>query len=584
MASLSSEKVDTQGIGSGEKTAQVDSQEPNRPRQSDIRGSEKKYGSGALSLGLVDVGKYLAHYGRKVVEVKDRGSKGIWYNLAKCEFDPSHGSREAAVILFPDGRLGYSCYHNSCTGKTWQQARFLISGTDSLAPFMEGWREVNTRDRGPLDGKPFLTVNEKGRVSFNAAIMGRWLEERYWPIYSEGEDFGNQLWRYSEDGYWKFFPDAVVRKRVLLELEDYGKQHWIGEAVGMLKDQSFVSPEELETDPMWINVKNGMLHVETQELVPHTPRFYSRTQLPVSYEPEAECGLWKEALAGIFKDDLEKVKVLQQFFGYCLYPRVIFPAALFQIGQGSNGKGTVETVLYSILGEGNVSHIGLARMSKDFGPIEIKDKLLNSCGETETKTLDVTNFKKIATGDRIQAEVKYKPDIIFRPIAKHMISMNAFPGIRDKTDAFFRRIIVMEYRQKFEGEDDDPFLADKLQEELDGIFLWALEGLRQVLAGNRIQVPESVMQSKRRFRTRVNPVLAFVDEICCVGKQYSVVPPTLFKAYQAWCEDGGMQPMGKMNFYEQIQVNIKGVVKKRQGTKEVFTGVGLLEGEDEIPF
>jgi putative DNA primase/helicase len=542
----------------------------------------------------VDVGKYLAHYGREVVEVKDRGEKGIWYNLVKCEFEPNHGSREAAIIQKPDGSLGYSCYHDSCTDRTWQQARFLISGTDSLAPFMEGYdpswsRSGSGSGKGQSPGRasskdrPYLSFSEKGRAQFNAAIMGGWLEERYWPIYSEGRDFGNQLWRYGTDGYWKFFPDAVVRKRILLELEDYAKQHWIGEAVDMLKDQVFVSPEELEADPMWINVGNGMLHVETQELVPHAPSFYSRTQLPVSYEPGAECNLWKEALAGIFKDDLEKVKVLQQFFGYCLYPRVIFPAALFQIGQGRNGKGTVETVLYSMLGEGNVSHIGLARMSKDFGPIEIKDKLLNSCGETETKALDVTNFKKIATGDRIQAEVKYKPDAIFRPIAKHMISMNAFPGIRDKTDAFFRRIIVMEYRQKFEGDDDDPFLADKLQNELDGIFLWALEGLRQVLAVNRIEVPESVMAAKRRFRTKVNPVLAFVDEECCEGKQYAVSPPSLYKAYKAWCEEGGMQPMGKLNFYEQIQTNLA-VIKKRQGSKDVFMGVGLLEGEDEIPF
>jgi phage/plasmid-associated DNA primase len=81
----------------------------------------------------------------------------------------------------------------------------------------------------------------------------------------------------------------------------------------------------------------------------------------------------------------------------------------------------------------------------------------------------------------------------------------------------------------------------------------------------------------------VNPVLAFVDEECCEGKQYAVSPPSLYKAYKAWCEEGGMQPMGKLNFYEQIQTNLA-VIKKRQGSKDVFMGVGLLEGEDEIPF
>jgi putative DNA primase/helicase len=86
--------------------------------------------------------------------------------------------------------------------------------------------------------------------------------------------------------------------------------------------------------------------------------------------------------------------------------------------------------------------------------------------------MDVTYFTKIAAGDEIQAEVKYLADCKFTPVAKHMISMNDFPGIKDKTDAFFRRVIVLEYNQKFEGTNMDPFLGDKLKTEMDGIFSW----------------------------------------------------------------------------------------------------------------
>jgi len=260
-----------------------------------------------------------------------------------------------------------------------------------------------------------------------------------------------------------------------------------------------------------------------------------------------------------------------------LYPKIIFPAALFQIGQGSNGKYVIERVLCEILGKENVSHISLRRMMKDFGPVEIKDKLLNSCGETETGMLDVTNFKKIATGDEIQAEVKYKSDVKFAPIAKHMVSMNAFPGVKEKTDAFFRRIIVLEYKQKFEGDDVDLYRAERLiKGELNAIFKWSLEGLKRVLEQGRIEVPESVVQAKKRMRAKVNPMLLFVEEMCVVIEGARSLPSDVFKSYQEWCEDAKIQGLGKQNFYEQIYLNYPDVRKKRDGKKEYFFGIGLL--------
>ena len=324
-----------------------------------------------------------------------------------------------------------------------------------------------------------------------------------------------------------------------------------------------------------------MLHLEKMKLAPHAPEYNSRAQLAVEYKKDAKCTLWLQTLAEIFADDLKKPEVLQEFFGYCLYPKIIFPAALFQIGQGSNGKYVIERVLCAMLGEPNVSHISLRRMGKDFGPIELKDKLLNSCGETETGMLEVTNFKKIATGDEIQAEVKYKADVKYTPVAKHMISMNAFPGVKEKTDAFFRRIIVMEYKQKFEGENQDPRRAEKLLDELDGIFVWALQGLKRVLNQERIVVPESVVQAKKRFRAKVNPVLMFVDEMCTLFASARALPLSLYRSYQEWCEESKVQPLGKQNFYEQIFLNYPEVTKRRDGTKEKFFGVGLAEREEE---
>jgi len=179
--------------------------------------------------------------------------------------------------------------------------------------------------------------------------------------------------------------------------------------------------------------------------------------------------------------------------------------------------------------------------------------------------------------DGQKSRVKYKGDVKFIPIAKHLVSMNAFPGVKEKTDAFFRRIIVLEYKQKFEGENRDVRRGDKLVKELNGIFAWSLQGLKRVLKNDAILVPESVVQAKKRFRARVNPVLMFVDEICVRFPGSRVLPNELYKAYQEWCEDGKITPLGKNNFYEQIFLNYPEVVKKRDGTQDKFFGIGMAD-------
>jgi len=557
---------------------------PGRGKKVSSRGSQRS------ELGPLDVGKYLDHHGIQY-STKQKGNITI-YPLGQCVFDPGHTKNEAAICQDQSGLLTYQCFHNSCHGKTWADARQIISGNESLAPFCRGydpnWKRPHSTQtqKPPLmeDQKPFLTVSEKGRAKFNPAIMANHLEKKLAPLLFEGKESTDLFYRYDPSGVWNLHSRDAIRNRVRKQLGNHAKTSWIEEPIAVLEAQTFRMPDELVFNPMWLNVKNGMLHVETMELRPHAPEFNSRAQLPVKYDEKATSSMWIETVAEIFADDLAKADVLQDFFGYCLYPRILFPAAVFQIGEGRNGKGVIEKILCAMLGKANVSHVSLARMNKPFGPAEIRDKLLNSCGETEAGPLDVTNFKNISAGDEIQAEVKYKSDIKFTPIAKHMISMNAFPGVKEKTDSFFRRIIVLEYKQKFEGQADDKRLADKLMGELDSIFMWSLQGLMRVLKNEEIARPEAVVLAKERFRERVNPVLSFVKEVCLLDREVKqggirMLPADLYREYQEWMEDAKLRPLGKQNFYEQIRLNFPHVKKMREsyGTREYFYGIGLRQ-------
>ena len=80
---------------------------------------------------FLDVQAYLAKYSHEVVKTKTNGSSTL-YCLKHCIFNPSHNGNEAAIGQTAEGKLFYQCFHNSCQGKTWHEARQIISGDDRL--------------------------------------------------------------------------------------------------------------------------------------------------------------------------------------------------------------------------------------------------------------------------------------------------------------------------------------------------------------------------------------------------------------------------------------------------------------------
>jgi hypothetical protein len=86
----------------------------------------------------LNVEAYLSHYGVEISKIKSDGSRTI-YGLRYCVFDRSHTSNESAVIQMSDGKLLYQCFHSSCQGRTWAEARERISSKDSLAQFCNGY-------------------------------------------------------------------------------------------------------------------------------------------------------------------------------------------------------------------------------------------------------------------------------------------------------------------------------------------------------------------------------------------------------------------------------------------------------------
>ena len=96
------------------------------------RASRQTQGNAPADFGpRLDVPAYLDKHGHALKSVKQVGTS-TFYVLEKCVFNPDHTDGEAAIGQCADGKLFYQCYHSSCKGHMWAEAREIISGGDPL--------------------------------------------------------------------------------------------------------------------------------------------------------------------------------------------------------------------------------------------------------------------------------------------------------------------------------------------------------------------------------------------------------------------------------------------------------------------
>jgi len=109
----------------------------------------------------LDVEAYLNYYGREIVKVKQNGNATL-YCLRECVFDPSHTFNESAIGITSEGKLFYQCFHNSCKGLEWKDAREKISGKDSLRQFIPGKEnEASLSDSGKSDNSHKTSLTDR---------------------------------------------------------------------------------------------------------------------------------------------------------------------------------------------------------------------------------------------------------------------------------------------------------------------------------------------------------------------------------------------------------------------------------------
>lgn len=106
-----------------------------------------------------------------------------------------------------------------------------------------------------------------------------------------------------------------------------------------------ITPTDIDSHPMLLNCRNGVVDLATGDLIPHTDRrvrgWLLTKMAPVEYHADATAPRWKKFLDEVFAEDAEKISYIQKSIGYALTGRVTEKAIFFFHGGGNNGKATL---------------------------------------------------------------------------------------------------------------------------------------------------------------------------------------------------------------------------------------------------
>jgi putative DNA primase/helicase len=335
---------------------------------------------------------------------------------------------------------------------------------------------------------------------------------------------------------------------------------------------------ELNVNPFLINVKNGIYDVKNDILVDHDPSILSTIQINANYS-DSECPRFINWLFEAMNGDEGQVYLLQEVMGYCLIPITDAQKCFILRGEAAAGKSLFLNVLQDVLlGAQNASNIPWHKLKERFTVAEMQGKLINVFADLpDEKISDNGMFKALVGQDYVVGEKKHKDLFQFKSTARMLFSCNQMPqNGGDNSDGFYRRLLIIPFLHSVPEEQRNPNLINEFREEADGIFMFALKGLKRLISQNfKFSETDVNRQELERYRYEGNPVFAFLNAACEIAADEYITTQDLYEEFKRFCAQNGFEDCAINKFVMQVKAYFPCVISKvdTKGQKRILKGI-----------
>ena len=316
-----------------------------------------------------------------------------------------------------------------------------------------------------------------------------------------------------------------------------------------------IQDEAPAADADYIAFANGIYDLKTGSLMPFSPEFVITNKIPWEYDPTIWSEFADKTLRRLACDDQGIYDLLEEVIGYLFYRRNELRKSFILLGDKANGKSTYLDMLKTLLGDGNTSALDLSELGERFKTAELFGKLANIGDDIGDEFIaNPAIFKKLVSGDRVNAERKGQDPFDFSSYAKLLFSANSMPRIRDKTGAVLDRIVLVPFKAQFSKDDPDfdPYIKYKLRlpEVMSHLINVGLKGLERVLANRSFTMPEAVEVELEAYAVANNPILDFFHETP-VDEVVNESTASVYDDYVSYAIRNNMKPLGQNEFTRQ---------------------------------
>lgn len=423
--------------------------------------------------------------------------------------------------------------------------------------------QILNAEKEALKRKVFhLYLADKTSKEKASELITQFLKKKY-TFKSIKNDDKKEMWVYRE-GIYEPNGESTIQEEIREILEESYTTQKTNQVIEKIRADTFINQEEFfnqqNKHPNLIPVKNGVLNVKTKELQTFTDKNYFFNKINAKYDLEADCPKIKQFIKEITKNE-EDYKTIQELIGYSLVKNYKFEKIFILIGSGRNGKGKLLELIKRLLGVENVSEVSIDNLTNDKWSLStLHNKLLNMSGDIGNNTLKSTAIlKSLSGGDLQQADRKFQTPIKFTNYAKLVFALNELPRTMDTTDAFFMRLIILEFPYTFLSKQDyealneeerkscklqDKNLIEKLsnEKELNGLLNWALEGFQRLNEKQEFTYSKTTKEVKNYYLRQSDSFLTFCMEHLEEDYDSKISKQHLKSVYLQYCRHNGVKP------------------------------------------
>jgi putative DNA primase/helicase len=273
--------------------------------------------------------------------------------------------------------------------------------------------------------------------------------------------------------------------------------------------------------------KNGVLDIETRQLLPFNKELYLTQQMPYDYNASATCSEIIEWLRHTQHDSWERTQVLRAWLRAVLLGCYEIQRFVEIVGPGKSGKSTYANLAVALVGKQNTYSTDFENLEKNrFEAVGYMGKKLLLFQDADRWGGSVSKLKAITGSDWIRNERKYQGEDL-DPFQFHgmvMITANEAIQSTDYTSGLARRRLTVPFDRPYTGSANEQRELVKFNHkgEVEGVFAplmpglvnWLLDMTEEDMRTYLMETSKKVKFFKKYEKTqnlRSNPLLDWLE-------------------------------------------------------------------------